>query len=380
MDAEKLNIKAVGAAMTGNVFSQTVLQFMGPVKDFLLDDDITEVMINGPAEIYIEQRGKLQKTDRQFSSPESLMAAIRNVGQFVGRTIDESRPYMDARLPDGSRVHAMIPPIARRGPYMAIRRFSRHMLGIEDLIQRESLTRDTALFLQACVQARKNIVVSGGTGSGKTTLLNIVSAFIPADERIIVIEDSSELQLQQEHVLPMETQKADKKGRTEVTIRELVVCSLRLRPDRIIVGECRGGEALDMLQAMNTGHSGSMTTLHSNSSRDALSRLETMALMSGVSMTLGAIRGQVASAIELIVQISRFPDGSRRLTEMTEVLSLDNEGRYQTTPLFLFDLQGKDPDTGRVSGILKATGNQPTFLKELELCDVELPATLFDHN
>jgi pilus assembly protein CpaF len=363
--------------MTQNVFSQTVLQFMGPVKEFLLDDDVTEVMINGPEEIYIEQRGKLIKTDRRFSSPESLMAAIRNVGQFVGRTIDPSKPYMDARLPDGSRVHAMIPPVARRGPYMAIRRFSRHMLGIDDLIQRESLSANTALFLHACVQARKNIVVSGGTGSGKTTLLNIISAFVPEDERIIVIEDSSELQLQQEHVLPMETQKADKQGRAEVTIRDLVVCSLRLRPDRIIVGECRGGEALDMLQAMNTGHSGSMTTLHSNSSRDALSRLETLALMSGVNMTLAAIRGQVASAIEVIVQISRFPDGSRRLTEMTEVLALDAEGRYQTNPLFVFDLRGKDEQTGRVDGSLRCTGNTPTFLKELELCDVQLPVDLF---
>ncbi len=363
--------------MTQNVFSQTVLQFMGPVKDFLLDDDITEVMINGPEEIYIEQRGKLTRTDRRFSSPESLMAAIRNVGQFVGRNIDPSRPYMDARLPDGSRVHAMIPPIARRGPYMAIRRFSKHMLGIDDLVQRGSLTEETALFLQACVQARKNIVVSGGTGSGKTTLLNIVSAFIPEDERILVIEDSSELQLQQEHVLPMETQKADKQGRAEVTIRDLVVCSLRLRPDRIIVGECRGGEALDMLQAMNTGHSGSMTTVHANSSRDALSRLETLALMSGVSMTLAAIRGQVASAIELIVQIARFPDGSRRLTELTEVLSLDNDGRYQTNPLFVFDLRGKDPESGRVDGSLRATGNIPTFLKELELCDIVLPPGVF---
>ena len=365
--------------MSHTVFSQTVLQFMGPVKDFLMDDSITEVMINGPEEIYVEQKGKLIRTDRKFNSPESLMAAIRNVGQFVGRTVDLSKPYMDARLPDGSRVHAMIPPIARNGPYMAVRRFSKHMLGIDNLVQLGSLNKDTAAFLNACVKARKNIVVSGGTGSGKTTLLNIISAFVPENERIIVIEDSSELQLQQEHVLPMETQKADKQGRVEVTIRELVVCSLRLRPDRIIVGECRGGEALDMLQAMNTGHSGSMTTLHANSSRDALSRLETMALMSGVSMTLSAIRGQVASAIEIIVQISRFPDGSRRLTEMTEVLSLDNEGRYQTNPLFLFNLKGKDRQTGKIDGALKSTGNTPSFLKELELCDVDLPGDLFNN-
>ncbi|NCC23704.1 MAG: CpaF family protein [Deltaproteobacteria bacterium] len=363
--------------MSQDMFSQTVLQFLGPVQDFLLDEGVSEIMINGPREIYIEQRGRLVLTDRHFSSSESLLAAIRNVGQFVGRTIDETKPYMDARLPDGSRVHAMIPPIARRGPYMAIRRFSKNMLTVDDLIEKGSLTAEAALFLKACVRIKKNVVVSGGTGSGKTTLLNIISEFVPGHERIIVIEDASELQLRQAHVLPMETQKADKKGRTEVGIRELVACSLRLRPDRIIVGECRGGEALDMLQAMNTGHSGSMTTLHANSSRDALSRLETMAMMSGVNMPLNAVRGQVASAIDIIVQISRFPDGSRRMTEITEVLELDSEGRYQSAPLFVFNLQGKD-DENRIVGNMRSTGSKPTFVKELQLCDVELPQGIFD--
>ena len=359
-----------------NLFSETVLQFMAPVRDFLEDESTTEVMINGPDDIYVERKGHLIKTDRQFKNMDSLMAAIRNVGQFVGRSIDHKNPYMDARLPDGSRVHAIIPPCARRGPYLAIRRFSSHMLDIENLITWGSVTREVATFLKACVVARKNIVVSGGTGSGKTTLLNIVSAFIPEDERIIVIEDSSELQLQQAHVLPMETQKPDKMGQGEVSIRDLVYCSLRLRPDRIVVGECRSGEALDMLQAMNTGHSGSMTTLHANSPKDALSRLETLALMSGVELPLTAIRGQVASAIEVVVQINRFPDGTRKLLEVAEVLGLDTQGNYQVLPLFTFHLEGKDAE-GKVMGRLEPTGNVPTFIRELDFTGVELPPDLF---
>jgi len=360
-----------------SLFSQTVLQFLGPVRDFLEDDGVSEVMINGPDEIYIETKGKLIKTDRKFNSPDSLMAAIRNISQFVGRSIDEKNPILDARLPDGSRVHAMIPPVARRGPYVSIRRFSRYLLGMEELIKGGTLPRSLADFIKACVQARKNIVVAGGTGSGKTTLLNIISSFIPPTERIIVIEDSSELMLQQAHVLPMETQRPDKQGKGEVTIRELVRASLRLRPDRIVVGECRGGEALDMLQAMNTGHSGSMTTLHANSGKDALSRLETMAIMSGVEMPLNAVRAQVASAVELIVQISRFPDGSRRLTEVTEVIGLDAKGDYQANQLFTFELKGRDKDTGQVLGDIKPTGNRPSFAKELELTGVALDPKLF---
>ncbi len=359
------------------LFSDTVLQFLEPVRDFLEDDAVSEVMVNGPEEVYIEKGGKLVKTDRRFRTPQSLLAAIRNISQFVGRVVDTNHPLLDARLPDGSRVHAVLPPIARRGPYLSIRRFSRNLLGIDDLVEKGSLTREVATLLEACVRARKNIVVSGGTGSGKTTLLNIIGSFIPADERIVVIEDASELQLQQEHVLPMETRRPDRHGRGEVTIRDLVRTSLRLRPDRIIVGECRGGEALDMLQAMNTGHSGSLTTLHANSCPDALARLETMALMAGLEMPLTAVRGQVASAIELIVQIARFPDGTRRLTELAEVLGLDPEGNYRLNPLFAFHLEGKDPATGRVAGALRPTGNQPTFLKELELTGVELPPGLF---
>ncbi len=360
-----------------SLFSDTVLQFMGPVRDFLEDDAVSEVMVNGPDEIYVESGGKLVRTDRRFSSAQSLLAAIRNVSQFVGRIVNQDNPLLDARLPDGSRVHAVLPPIARRGPYLSIRRFSKQLLGIGDLVKNGSMTAEVAELLKACVRARKNIVVSGGTGSGKTTLLNIISTFIPANERIIVIEDASELQLMQEHVLPMETRRPDAHGKGEVTIRDLVRSSLRLRPDRIIVGECRGGEALDMLQAMNTGHSGSLTTVHANTSKDALSRLETLALMSGVEMPLTAVRGQVASAIEMVVQISRFPDGTRRLIEIAEVLELDPAGNYAVSPLFLFKLEGKEPKSGRVAGSLRPTGNRPSFSKELELTGVELPPELF---
>lgn len=359
------------------MFNQTVLQFFGPIRDLLADESVTEVMINGPDEVYVERAGRLEKTDRTFSSPESLLAAVRNVSQFVGRAIDQNTPYLDARLPDGSRLHAMIPPVARRGPYVAIRRFSDKLLGMDELVAKGSLSVTVARFLEAAVRARKNTVVAGGTGSGKTTLLNVLSAFIPDGERIIVIEDASELKLGQPHVLPMETRHPDAQGRGQVTIRDLVACSLRLRPDRIIVGECRSGEALDMLQAMNTGHAGSLTTVHANSAKDALSRLETLALMAGLDLPLTAVRGQVASALELVVQIARFPDGSRRLTEICEVLGLDSQGNYRLNPLLAFDLQGKDPESGRVLGQLKALGNQPSFMHELALTGVDLDPDLF---
>jgi pilus assembly protein CpaF len=359
------------------LFSETVLQFLAPMRDYLQDEGVSEVLVNGYEEIYIERKGRLEKTDRKFASLDGLMAAIRNISQFVGRTIDANHPYLDARLPDGSRVHALLPPCARRGPYLAIRRFSRRLLSLDDLVAAGGLTRQVADFLRACVMARKNIVVAGGTGSGKTTLLNMLGAFIPSGERIIVIEDASELMLQQEHVLPMETKKPDKQGQGAVTIRELIASSLRLRPDRILVGEVRGGEALDMLQAMNTGHAGSLTTLHANSPKDALSRLETMALMSGVELPLTAVRGQVASAIELVVQVARLTDGSRRLTEVSQVLELDQAGNYQIRSLFAFDLQGKEPDTGRILGELKPTGQEPTFLRELILADSAITADFF---
>jgi len=359
------------------LFNETVLQFFAPVRDYLADPEVSEVLINGPGEVYIERGGRLERTDRAFQSPESLLAAVRNVSQFVGRVIDAQNPYLDARLPDGSRLHAMLPPIARRGPYVSIRRFSGRLLTMADLVERGALGQPVAEFLRACVLARKNLVVSGGTGSGKTTLLNLLSSFIPAQERVIVIEDASELKLVQEHVLPMEARHADAQGRGAVTIRDLLACSLRLRPDRIVVGECRGGETLDMLQAMNTGHSGSLTTVHANSCRDALTRLETLALMSGVELPLTAVRGQVAAAVDLVVQVARLPDGSRRLTEIAEVLGLDPEGRYLVNPLFGFQLQGKDRQSGRVLGELRPSGRRPECLAELELTEAALAPDLF---
>jgi len=363
--------------MSQIAFHQTVLQFLEPIRDYLLDEDVSEILMNGYDEIYIEKRGRLLKTERKFSSSDSFMAAIRNVSQYVGRIIDETKPYMDARLPDGSRVHAMIPPCAVRGPYMAIRKFSKMLLKMDDLIAVGTIDRRITDFLNACVRMRKSIIVSGGTGSGKSTLLNVISNFIPNDERIIVIEEASELQLQQAHVLPMETRKADKKGLSEVTVRDLVACSLRLRPDRIIVGECRGGEALDMLQAMNTGHSGSMSTLHANSTKDSLNRLETMALMSDVVMPLTAIRGQIASAVDLIIQMSRFADGSRRITEIMEIEGLNNEGNYLIRSLFVYALQGKDEASGKIRGSLKPTGTKPSFFSELSFYDLQMVPELF---
>lgn len=360
-----------GGPMEG-LFSETVLHFMAPIREYLQDPEVTEIMVNGPDEIYIEKQGQLQKIADRFSSQESLLAAIRNVGQFIGRGIDQGRPYLDARLPDGSRVHAIIQPCAPRGPYLTIRRFRQQQLTMDELTATGSLDQDSVAFLQACVVARKNLVVSGGTSSGKTTLLNIISGFIPPDERIVVIEDSSELQLRQEHVLNLERKWPDKNGTGEVSIGKLLENALRMRPDRIIIGECRSGEALDMLQAMNTGHAGSMTTLHANSCRDALSRLETMALSGGVALPLTAVRGQVASAIDVVVQAARFPDGRRLVTEICEVLELSLDGGYQLKPIFERELQGGQGKQWGSLGPLSHSGKRPSFLFELALTGVDL--------
>jgi len=366
-----------GAGQGEGLFSQTVLQFLAPIKQYLLDPLVSEIMVNGPEAIYIEKQGKIYRTDSRFNSEESLMAAIRNVGQFMGRTIDTTRPYLDARLPDGSRVHAIIAPCAPKGPYLTIRRFSQDKLTMDDLIAMGSMDRLTAVFLEACVVARKNIAVSGGTSSGKTTLLNIISSFIPAGERVVVIEDSCELQLRQEHLVNLERKWPDKDGRGEVSIGKLLENSLRMRPDRIIIGECRAGEALDMLQAMNTGHAGSMTTLHANSCRDALSRLETMALSAGAALPLAAIRGQVASAIDLVVQISRFPNGKRLIVELSEVQELSLEGNYQLNPIFQRKLKATKGAGSSDLDSLRPTGNEPSFIFELELTGIDLGDNLF---
>lgn len=345
------------------IFEASLGYFLTPVRPFLLDDTITEVMVNGFNEIYIERRGKLEFTTAQFPSEDALLSAVHNVAQYVGREIDENRPILDARLPDGSRVHAIIPPSARRGTYLTIRKFTRDVMNLDELVRLGSMSEQAREFLEICVRLHKNIVVSGGTGTGKTSLLNALSTAIPEEERIVVIEDSSELRLEQPHCLYLEAQQADAYGKGGLTIRQLFVSSLRMRPDRIVVGEVRGGEALDMIQSMISGHSGSMTTVHASSPRDALVRLETLSLMSDVEIPIYVARAQVASAIHVIVQLSRFSeDGSRRITRITEAFGLEGD-KYQLQDLFVSRLHGKTR-TGKLVAELAHTGNLPTFAKE----------------
>lgn len=347
-----------------SVFAATLGYFLGPIKPFLDDDSVTEVMVNGFDQIYLERGGRLFETDAKFASDDALLSAIHNVAQYVGREIDRDRPILDARLPDGSRVHAVIPPSARIGTYLTIRKFKRDILGLDDFIRFGSLSHEVKEFLELCVILRKNIVVAGGTGTGKTTMLNAVSTAIPEEERIVVIEDSSELRLNQRHCLYLESQQADRMGRGQVTIRDLFKASLRMRPDRIIVGEVRGGEALDMVQSMISGHSGSMTTVHATSPRDALIRLETLSLMSEVSLPVYVARAQVASAINVIVQLVRHTeDGSRKIAKVTEAYGLDENNQFQFQDIFVSRLKGRTAD-GRLLSELEFTGQQPTFATE----------------
>jgi len=310
------------------MFWASMESFFEPIWGYIQDGAVSEIMINGPQEIFYEQKGRLVRSDIFFSE-EGLRAAIMNVAQFMGRRVSEENPYLDARLPDGSRVAIVMPPCSRKGPCIAIRKFAKERMTLQDLVRFGALSDEVVQFLDICVKLRKNAIVSGGTSSGKTTLLNIISSLIPNDQRILVIEDSAELQLQQEHVLPLESKPADKHGKGEVTLRELVRASLRLRPDRIVVGEVRGGEALDLLQAMNTGHSGSLATIHASSPAQTLARLETLTLFSGLDLPIVAINEQVASAVEIIIQASRLQDGSRRVTHVSQVLPLSTEGRYR---------------------------------------------------
>ncbi len=328
---------------------------LGPIESLLRDDEITEIMINGPTNIYIERGGQTEKLPIQFASDASLRTVIHRMVSPLGRRIDESSPMVDARLPDGSRVNAIIPPLALNGPTVTIRKFSREPLSVERLIQLDALTPASAEFLKMAVRRRRNILIAGGTGSGKTTLLNALSSFVPSTERIITIEDAAELKLPQEHVLPLECRPANVEGRGEIGIRDLVRNALRMRPDRIVVGECRGGEALDMLQAMNTGHDGSLTTVHANSPRDALLRLETMVLMAGFELPLRAIREQIASAIQLILFVSRGAQGKRSVTHVCEICGTE-EGVILTHDLFL-----RDPNQGRMT----PTGRLPKFSQNL---------------
>jgi pilus assembly protein CpaF len=346
-----------------DIFEKTILHFLEPVGEYLRDPTVTEVMINGPGEIYIERRGCLTLTDAKFSSDDALMAAIRNILQFVGKRVNPDHPMMDARLPDGSRVHIAMPPCSRKGTVVTIRKFSRQALTMEFLVETGCLTELSRDFLRLCIVTEKNLLVSGGTSSGKTSLLNILSTDIQADRRIVVIEESSELQLRQPHVLGLEMRSPDRYGRGEVTIRELFKNSLRMRPDRVIVGECRGGEALDMIQAMTSGHAGSMTTLHSDSPVDALHRLETMAMMSNIDMPLAALRAQVASAIHVIVQMMRFSDGSRRVVQISQVLPLDAHGGYQVEDLFVIRMPPGERELTKAK--LEWTGTKAIFRDEV---------------
>lgn len=347
----------------------------GPLEPLLNEPTITEVMVNGYDNIYIERYGKVEKTRITFENEAHLMRIIDRIVAPLGRRVDESSPMVDARLPNGYRVNAIIPPLSLIGPMLTIRKFAQTPFTAQDMVANGTMTTSLVNFLKACVEARVNIVISGGTGSGKTTLLNVVSAFIPSSERIITIEDIAELQLKQEHVGRLEKRPSNVEGKGEVTIRQLVINSLRMRPDRIIVGEARGGEALDMLQAMNTGHDGSMTTIHSNSPRDTLRRIETMVLMAGLELPLRAIREQVSSAIELIIHMERLRDGTRKVVHVSEVQGMEGDTIIMQD-LFLFDQTGIQ--NGRVIGALKSTGLRPKFAEKFAINNIELPTEIFN--
>jgi len=349
----------------------------GPLETFLHDPTVTEIMVNSTEFIYIEQEGKLHRTRSRFPTEEGLRRVIDRIAAKVGRRVDESSPMVDARLPDGSRVNAVIPPLAVDGSALTIRKFSRDPFQVEDLIRFGTMNEGIATLLSACVQGRLNILITGGTGTGKTTLLNVLSSFIPEDHRIVTIEDSVELQLRQDHVVRLEYRPPNIEGRGEVTIRDLVRNSLRMRPDRIIVGEVRGGEALDMLQAMNTGHEGSMSTLHANSPRDALNRLETMVMMAGIELPVRAIREYISSALRLVIHIARFRDGSRRISQITEVTGMEGD-LISLQDVFRFEHRPGNNGDGKVNGEIVPTGIRPMFADRLAESGVALPRTAFD--
>jgi pilus assembly protein CpaF len=351
-----------------------VLEF-GPLSPLLRDESISEIMVNGPHQIFVERRGKIEKVGVVFRDNLHLETVIQRIISPLGRRLDESMPMVDARLPDGSRVNAIIPPVALNGCVLTIRKFSQNLLKVSDLIRFNSLTSNMARFLEACVRGRMSMLVSGGTGAGKTSTLNIISGFIPSDERIITIEDSAELLLKQEHVVTLETRPPNLDGKGEISIRDLVRNSLRMRPDRIVVGEVRGGETLDMLQAMNTGHDGSLSTLHANSPRDCISRLETMVMMAGMELPVKAIREQIASAVDIIIHQSRLSDGSRKITHITEVVGMESD-IITLQDIFIFEQTGVD-ERGRVQGQHRATGIKPNCLEKLRAAGIVIPDELF---
>ena len=348
---------------------------LGPLEIYLADDSVSEIMVNSPTQVYVERCGKLSRVEKAFSSAEAVLGVIERIVAPLGRHIDESSPLVDARLADGSRVNAIIPPLALKGPCITIRKFKRDLLTVANLIELGALTPRMAQFLESCVKMRRNIVISGGTGSGKTTLLNVLSSYIPGRERIITIEDAAELSVTQEHWVQLEARPSNIEGKGQVAIRDLVRNSLRMRPDRIVVGECRGGEALDMLQAMNTGHDGSLTTLHANTPRDALSRLETMVLMSGMELPVRAIREQIASAVHLVIQQTRFADGSRKVTAISEVSGMEMD-TITMQDIFLFEQEGFDRE-GKVVGRFVATGFVPKFCDDLQRRGISVDLGIF---
>jgi pilus assembly protein CpaF len=349
---------------------------LGPLEQLLADPTISDILVNSPYNVYIERGGKLERTKIEFKDNEHLMRVIERIVSSVGRRIDESSPMVDARLKDGSRVNAIIPPLSLDGPVLSIRRFGAEPLRMDKLIEKQSLTPDMAQMFEMCVHARLNVLISGGTGAGKTTLLNALSAYIPFDERVVTIEDSAELQMQQPHVVRLETRPPNTEGKGEVSQRDLVKNALRMRPDRIVIGEVRGGEAIDMLQAMNTGHDGSLTTIHANTTRDALARLETMIQMTGMRLSDRAMRQQIAAALNMVIQVARLSDGTRRVIAISEITGMEGE-TITMQDVFIFERKGVDKD-GRVVGRFRPTGVRPRFAERLKLYGMQLPRSFFE--
>ncbi len=375
LDADRTPLSAADRKELLREVSDDIIGY-GPLERYLSDDTVTEVMVNGPEHVYVERAGRVTRVPSGFVDDAHVRRIIDKIVVQVGRRIDEANPMVDARLPDGSRVNAVIHPLSIGGPFLTIRKFAADPFQVADLIGFGTLCPEVVPLLDACVKGKLNIVVSGGTGTGKTTLLNVLSSFIPEDERVVTIEDAKELQLRQEHVLPLEARSSNIEGKGEITIRDLLRNSLRMRPDRIVVGECRSGEALDMLQAMNTGHDGSLTTIHSNSPRDTLSRIETMTMMAGFDLPIRAIREQMASALDLVVHLSRLRDGTRRVTHITEVQGMEGD-IITLQDIFLFDFAAGVDEDGRFKGILKPTGIRPHFSEKLALSGIALPASVF---